>query len=241
MSHPNPNYGLRAHQQHPQPARTRSTARASSAALLCIALTPAAPAPRAAYAQTPPPLRSTPCYSYAAPLPPQRTCPQLQPLNLTTLCRNLACRPSKAASTSAPRVLEPELPAEPAATTAPPVPAQRGAVARAAPQELTAPRIRSATAARKPPLSTKEPRTTRAIGPQNSEPKSPNLGHEARRTNTAAQRPTVLSTWQLAHAQTQAPAPQLKVSEIKVSALNPERTERCAEPDSAVMSIVELK
>lgn len=260
MSHPNPTYGLRAHQQHPQPARTRSTARASSApdsVPLCSALAPATSAPRAAYPQAPSSLKRTPCYSYAAPFPAQSTCPQLQPLNLTTLCRNLACRPSKAPPTTGPRVVEPPVPTDPAPrhterTPAPraAAPAERAAAPATAPvaktgtavtTERAAPRGRSAQrlAERKlnaTPARSAEPRSTRATGQLNAAPECPNTLNDAGRLNSATQRPSALSSWQLAHAPTQAPGPQLEVTE-----LNTERSERCAQQDPAVMSIVELK
>ena len=258
MSHPNPTYGLRAHQQHPQPARTRSTARAASApdsAPLCSALTPATSAPRAAYPQAPSSLKRTPCYSYAAPFPAQSTCPQLQPLNLTTLCRSLACRPSKAPPTTGPRVIELPVPADPAPRHTELTPAPRVAVPAehlaptepvattktAATPERAAPRGRSAQrlAERKlnaTPARSAEPRSTRATGQLNAAPECPNTLNDAGRLNSATQRPTALSSWQLAHAPTQAPGPQLEVTE-----LNTERSERCAQQDPAVMSIVELK
>ena len=262
MSHPNPIYGLRAHQQHPQHARTRSTARASSApdsAPLCSALTPATSAPRAAYPQAPSSLKRTPCYSYAAPFPAKSTCPQLQPLNLTTLCRNLACRPSKAPPTTGPRVIEPPVPADPAPRHTELTPAPRAA----APAERTAstepaamtgaavttepatshptPRGRSAQrlAERKlnaTPARSAEPRSTRATGQLNAAPECPNTLNDAGRLNSATQRPSALSSWQLAHAPTQALGPQLEVTELST-----ERSERCAQQDPAVMSIVELK
>ena len=255
MSHPNPIYGLRAHQQHPQPARTRSTARASSApdsVPLCSALAPATSAPRAAYPQAPSSLKRTPCYSYAAPFPAQSTCPQLQPLNLTTLCRNLACRPSKAPPTTGPRVIEPPIPADPAPSTertlAPQAAAPTEHLAPTEPVATTrtaatpvAPRGRSAQrlAERKlnaTPARSAEPRSTRATGQLNAEPECPNTLNDAGRLNSATQRPSALSSWQLAHTPTQAPGPQLEVTE-----LNTERSERCAQQDPAVMSIVELK
>ena len=186
MSHPNPIYGLRAHQQHPQPARTRSTARAASApdsAPLCSALTPATSAPRAAYPQAPSSLKRTPCYSYAAPFPAQSTSPQLQPLNLTTLCRSLACRPSKAPPTTGPRVIEPPVPADPAPRHTELTPAPRAAAPSTAPvaktgtavtTERAAPRGRSAQrlAERKlnaTPARSAEPRSTRATGQLNAQ------------------------------------------------------------------------
>lgn len=258
MSHPNPIYGLRAHQQHPQPARTRSTARASSApdsVPLCSALAPATSAPRAAYPQAPSSLKRTPCYSYAAPFPAQSTCPQLQPLNLTTLCRNLACRPSKAPPTTGPRVVEPPVPTDPAPRHTERTPAPRVAVPTehlaptepvattktAAKPERAAPRGRSAQrlAERKlnaTPARSAEPRSTRATGQLNAAPECPNTLNDAGRLNSATQRPSALSSWQLAHTPTQAPGPQLEVTE-----LNTERSERCAQQDPAVMSIVELK
>ena len=258
MSHPNPTYGLRAHQQHPQPARTRSTARAASApdsAPLCSALTPAAQASRAAYPQASSSLKRTPCYSYAAPFPAQSTCPQLQPLNLTTLCRNLACRPSKAPPTTGPRVVEPPVPTDPAPRHTELTPAPRAAAptehlaptetvatTRAAvTTERAAPRGRSAQrlAERKlnaTPARSAEPRSTRATGQLNAAPECPNTLNDAGRFNSATQRPSALSSWQLAHTPTQAPGPQLEVTE-----LNTERSERCAQQDPAVMSIVELK
>lgn len=258
MSHPNPIYGLRAHQQHPQPARTRSTARASSApdsVPLCSALAPATSAPRAAYPQAPSSLKRTPCYSYAAPFPAQSTCPQLQPLNLTTLCRNLACRPSKAPPTTGPRVIEPPVPTDPAPrhtelTLAPRVavptehlaPTEPVATTKtAATPERAAPRGRSAQrlAERKlnaTPARSAEPRSTRATGQLNAAPECPNTLNDAGRLNSATQRPSALSSWQLAHAPTQAPGPQLEVTELST-----ERSERCAQQDPAVMSIVELK
>lgn len=253
MSHPNPTYGLRAHQQHPQPARTRSTARAASApdsAPLCSALTPAAQASRAAYPQASSSLKRTPCYSYAAPFPAKSTCPQLQPLNLTTLCRNLACRPSKAPPTTGPRVIEPPVPADPAPRHTELTPAPRAAAPSTAPvaktgtavtTERAAPRGRSAQrlAERKlnaTPARSAEPRSTRATGQLNAAPECPNTLNDAGRLNSATQRPSALSSWQLAHAPTQAPGPQLEVTE-----LNTERSERCAQQDPAVMSIVELK
>lgn len=260
MSHPNPIYGLRAHQQHPQPARTRSTARASSApdsVPLCSALAPATSAPRAAYPQAPSSLKRTPCYSYAAPFPAQSTCPQLQPLNLTTLCRNLVCRPSKAPPTTGPRVVEPPVPADPEATALTPAPRAAAPAERTASTEPAAmtgaavttepatahptPRGRSAQrlAERKlnaTPARSAEPRSTRATGQLNAAPECPNTLNDAGRLNSATQRPSALSSWQLAHAPTQAPGPQLEVTE-----LNTERSERCAQQDPAVMSIVELK
>lgn len=253
MSHPNPTYGLRAHQQHPQPARTRSTARAASApdsAPLCPALTPAAQASRAAYPQASSSLKRTPCYSYAAPFPAKSTCPQLQPLNLTTLCRNLACRPSKAPPTTGPRVIEPPVPADPAPRHTELTPAPRAAAPSTAPvaktgtavtPERAAPRGRSAQrlAERKLnaiPARSAEQRSTRATGQLNAAPECPNTLNDAGRFNSATQRPSALSSWQLAHAPTQAPGPQLEVTE-----LNTERSERCAQQDPAVMSIVELK
>lgn len=258
MSHPNPTYGLRAHQQHPQPARTRSTARAASApdsAPLCSALTPAAQASRAAYPQASSSLKRTPCYSYAAPFPAQSTCPQLQPLNLTTLCRNLACRPSKAPPTTGPRVIEPPVPANPASRHTELTPAPRVAVPTehlaptepvattktAATPERAAPRGRSAQrlAERKlnaTPARSAEPRSTRATGQLHAAPECPNTLNDAGRLNSATQRPSALSSWQLAHTPTQAPGPQLEVTELST-----ERSERCAQQDSAVMSIVELK
>ncbi len=257
MSHPNPSYGLRAHQQHPQPARTRSTARATStpdSAPLCSALAPATSAPRAAYPQAPSSLKRTPCYSYAAPFPAQSTCPQLQPLNLTTLCRSLACRPSKAPPTTGPRVVEPPVPADPAPhtehTLAPraAVPAERTASTEpaattriAATPERAAPRGRSAQrlAERKlnaTPARSAEPRSTRATGQLNAAPECPNTLNDTGRLNSATRRPSALSSWQLAHAPTQAPRPQLEVTELST-----ERSERCAQQDPAVMSIVELK
>lgn len=260
MSHPNPTYGLRAHQQHPQPARTRSTARASSApdsAPLCSALTPAASAPRAAYPQAPS-LKRTPCYSYAAPFPAKSTCPQLQPLNLTTLCRNLACRPSKAPPTTGPRVIEPPVPADPAPSTertlaphaAAPTehlaPTEPVATTRTAatPEPATAhpaPRGRSAQRLAElklnaTPARSAEPRSTRATGQLNAAPECPNTLNDAGRLNATTQRPSALSSWQLAHTPTQAPGPQLEVTELST-----ERSERCAQQDPAVMSIVELK
>lgn len=257
MSHPNPTYGLRAHQQHPQSARTRSTARASSApdsAPLCSALAPATSAPRAAYPQAPSALRRTPCYSYAAPFPAQSTCPQLQPLNLTTLCRSLACRPSKTTPTTGPRVIELPVPADPAPSTertsALRTTAQAARTATTEPAAMTgaavsteraAPRGRSAQrlAERKlnaTPARSAEPRSTRATGQLNAAPECPNTLNDAGRLNATTQRPSALSSWQLAHAPTQAPGPQLEVTELST-----ERSERCAQQDSAVMSIVELK
>ena len=258
MSHPNPIYGLRAHQQHPQPARTRSTARATSApdsAPLCSALTPATSAPRAAYPQAPSSLKRTPCYSYAAPFPAQSTCSQLQPLNLTTLCRSLACRPNKATQPTGPRVIEPPVPADPAPrhTELTSAPRATAPTEHLAPTELVAktgaavtteraaPRGRSAQrlAVRKlnaTPARSAEPRSTRATGQLNAAPECPNTLNDTGRLNATTQRPSALSSWQLAHAPTQAPGPQLEVTELST-----ERSERCAQQDSAVMSIVELK
>lgn len=258
MSHPNPTYGLRAHQQHPQPARTRSTARATSApdsAPLCSALAPATSAPRAAYPATPSSLKRTPCYSYAAPFPAQSTCSQLQPLNLTTLCRSLACRPNKATQPTGPRVIEPPVPADPAPrhtelTSAPRATAPTEHIAptelvaktgAAVTTERAAPRGRSAQrlAERKlnaTPARSAEQRSTRATGQLNAAPECPNTLNDTGRLNSATQRPSALSSWQLAHAPTQAPGPQLEVTELST-----ERSERCAQQDPAVMSIVELK
>lgn len=258
MSHPNPTYGLRAHQQHPQPARTRSTARATSApdsAPLCSALAPATSAPRAAYPQAPSSLKRTPCYSYAAPFPAQSTCSQLQPLNLTTLCRSLACRPNKATQPTGPRVIEPPVPADPAPrhTELTSAPRATAPTEHLAPTELVAktgaavtteraaPRGRSAQrlAERKlnaTPARSAEPRSTRATGQLNAAPECPNTLNDTGRLNATTQRPSALSSWQLAHAPTQAPGPQLEVTELST-----ERSECCAQQDPAVMSIVELK
>lgn len=219
---------------------------APDSAPLCSALAPATSAPRAAYPQAPSSLKRTPCYSYAAPFPAQSTCSQLQPLNLTTLCRSLACRPNKATQPTGPRVIEPPVPADPAPrhtelTSAPRATAPTELVAKtgaAVTTERAAPRGRSAQrlAERKlnaTPARSAELRSTRATGQLNSAPECPNTLNDTGRLNSATQRPSALSSWQLAHAPTQAPRPQLEVTELS--------TERSAQQDPAVMSIVELK
>lgn len=86
------------------------------------------------------------------------------------------------------------------------------------------------------PARSAEPRSTRATGQLNAAPECPNTLNDTGRLNSATQRPSALSSWQLAHAPTQAPRPQLEVTELST-----ERSERCAQQDPAVMSIVELK
>lgn len=260
MSHPSPRHSPRTHHRSTSPHSTRATYTAAPWCPALAAATPAPhtvgtkaqiPVPHAAATQAPPPL------NYAAPLPaPFTVCPQLQPLNLTALCHNLARRPRPADAPSTPCCTEPRALSAPTAAAQPQVPAQdpaqgaapvQGPAHGAAPAQepvpahgaaaltLRAAPLLAAFRRQDAPMRSAEPRTTRATapGPLNSEPERTNLRSDAGRVGPG-RTPSSAPAGQLTRALAQQQSPELEVTELSAS-----RTERCAEPDLAVMSIVE--